>query len=200
MKNVVGMLLALSMVCGICVRQGFAASGHGKTLSLPAPGKTGGMPLMEALAARSTSRQFSAKPVDMQTLSDLLWATWGINRRDGRRTAPTAMNRQEIQVYVALDSGVWLYDAAKNALVLSLAQDARAKFGGSPVTLLYAVSKDDAFSGMHAGSLYQNAGLFCASAGLANVVKRTGADALKGALPLPKGYEVVIIQSIGWPQ
>lgn len=200
MKSVVVMLLALSMICGVCVSEGEGAPGDAETVSLPAPGKTGGMPLMEALAARSSNRRFSEKPVDAQTLSDLLWATWGINRPDGRRTAPTGMNRQEIRVYAALDSGVWLYDAAKNRLVLALAQDTRAKFGGSPVTLLYAVPKGDAFSGMHAGSLYQNAGLFCASAGLANVVKRPGADALKGVLPLPGGYEVLIVQSIGWPE
>lgn len=199
MKNFVFVVLAFVLTCGFFSGNALAASAEEKRFSLPAPTKTGGMPLMEALGARSASRQFSDKPVDMQTLSDLLWATWGINRPDGRRTAPTGMNRQDIRVYVAIDSGVWLYDAEKNELALALPQDARSKFGGSPVTLLYAAPADSPFSGMHAGSLYQNAGLFCASAKLANVVKRTGADALKGVLPLPKGYEVLIVQSIGWP-
>lgn len=200
MRNFVSVALALVLVCGVFAGNAFTASQEEKRLSLPSPQKTGGMPLMEALAARSADRQFSDKPVDMQTLSDLLWATWGINRPDGKRTAPTGMNRQDIQVYVALDSGVWLYDAKKNELALALQQDARKQFGGSPVTLLYAAPTDNAFSGMHAGSLYQNAGLYCASVKLANVVKRTGADALKGVLPLPKGYEVLIIQCIGWPK
>ncbi|MDL2210547.1 nitroreductase family protein [Desulfovibrio sp. OttesenSCG-928-O18] len=176
------------------------AAGGEKRLILPKPQTTGGKPLMEALAARSASRSFSDKPVSEQVLSNLLWATWGVNRSDGRRTAPTARNTQDIQVYAALESGVWRYDAVKNELVLALEEDTRKKFGGAPLTLLFAVPEKDRFGSMHAGSLYQNAGLFCASEGLANVVKASGTDALKGVLPLPSGYIVVIIQSIGWPR
>ena len=193
--------LAVAVVSGfLFVPDAQAANSAGKSLSLPQPQIAGGKPLMEALAARSANRRFADKPVSNQELSNLLWATWGINRPDGRRTAPTARNTQAIQVYVALDNGVWLYDAAKNELVLALAQDTRAKFGGAPVTLLFAVPEADKFGSMHAGSLYQNAGLYCASSGLANVVKASGADALKGLLSLPPGYAVVIIQAIGWPQ
>jgi len=177
-----------------------ASESTGKSITLPQPQITGGKPLMEAFSARRAHRRFENKPVSDQELSNLLWATWGINRPDGHRTAPTANNTQTIQVYVALESGVWLYDAAKNELILTLAQDTRSKFGGAPVTLLFAVPEADKFGSMHAGSLYQNAGLYCASSGLANVVKATGADALKGSLPLPSGYTVPIVQSIGWPK
>ena len=196
-------VLILMLACAVSgaffVPEARAADG-GRRIALPKPRMTGGKPLMEALAARGAGRNFSDKPVSEQVLSNLLWATWGINRPDGRRTAPTARNTQDIQVYAALESGVWLYDAARNELVQALGGDTRKKFGGAPVTLLFAVPEKDRFGAMHAGSLYQNAGLYCASEGLANVVKATGADALEGALPLPSGYAVIIIQSIGWPR
>lgn len=171
-----------------------------KIFSLPAPEKTGGKPLMEALNERKTNRNISSNKISDQELSNLLWAVWGINRSDGKRTAPTAMNRQSIEVYVVLESGVWLYDAKKNELVLAIAGDERSKFSNTAVTLLYTAPANDKFSAMHIGSLYQNAGLYCASAGLANVVKASGIDALKDILKLPKGYEVFIIQSIGYPK
>lgn len=202
MKRIAMMILVV--VCGVC---GFvpgdasSAESDAKIMELPAPQKSGGMLLMDALAARSANRKFdAAKPLSDQTLSDLLWATWGVNRPDGRRTAPTAKNTQAIQLYAAMENGVWLYDAPGNKLTKVLGDDTRAKLGGAPLTLLYAAPDKDVASGMHAGSLYQNAGLFCASAGLANVVKTTGINALDGLLPLPAGYRVFVIQSVGWPK
>ncbi|MCC8193930.1 MAG: nitroreductase family protein [Deltaproteobacteria bacterium] len=201
MKRIVAIALAVVFgLTGLVAAEALAADAGAGRMALPKSSTSGGMPLMEALAARSANRNFADAALSEQTLSNLLWATWGINRPDGRRTAPTAMNKQAVQVYAALENGVWLYDAAGNSLVLALEGDTRAAFGGAPLTLLYAVPADDPFGGMHAGALYQNAGLFCASEGLANVVKRTGADALDGKLPLPKGYKVVIIQSIGYPR
>lgn len=180
--------------------EALAATSGERRIALPKPETTGGKPLMEAMARRHADRNFSDKPVSEQMLSNILWAAWGINRPDGRRTVPTAMNRQKMDVYAVLESGVWRYDATANELVLALAEDARATYGGAPVTLLYAVPADDAFGPMHAGSAYQNVGLFCASAGLANVVKQSGKDALKASLKLPAGYAVVIVQSMGWPR
>ncbi|MCL2484617.1 MAG: nitroreductase family protein [Endomicrobia bacterium] len=166
--------------------------------NLPEPDKTGGKPLMEALNLRKTDRNISAKPLPAQELSNLLWATWGINRADGRRTAPTARNSQRIEVYAVLQDGVWLYDAKNNRLQQILSSDERSKFSPAGVTLLYAADAGDAFAQMHVGTLYQNAGLYCASAGFANVVKANGRDTLKGTLPLPKGYEVMIVHPIGY--
>ena len=194
------LLMILCTACGSAVGGVRAADSNAKRITLPQPEITGGMPLMEALAARAANRKFADKALPEQTLSNLLWATWGVNRADGRRTAPTAMNKQAIQVYAALESGVWLYDAAGNELIQVLEGDTRSVFGGAPLTLLYAVPGDDRSGGLHAGALFQNAGLFCASEGLANVVKQTGINALDGKLPLPKGYTVVIIQSIGYPR
>ena len=191
-------MIALVVMCGF-IPLAAQAAGE-KRMPLPAPVTAGGKPLMEALAARSANRKFADTALSGETLSNLLWATWGVNRADGRHTAPTARNSQAIRVYAALESGVWLYDAAKHELVLAMEGDTRSTFGGAPLTLLFAVPGDDSAGGMHAGSLYQNAGLFCASEGLANVVKTTGARALDGKLPLPKGYTVIVVQSIGYPR
>jgi hypothetical protein len=103
-------------------------------------------------------------------------------------------------LYVVLESGVWLYEAKEHALIRALDKDVRSKFGNPPLVLLYAAPKDDRFAGMHVGSLYQNAGLYCASAGLASVVKATGADALNKELTLPAGYTIYIVQPVGWPR
>jgi len=171
-------------------------------LSLPQPDITGGKPLMQALAERKSTRTFSDKPVPEQELSNLLWAVWGVNRpAQGLHTAPTARNTRALAVYVALESGVWLYEPKDHALSRVLNRDVRSRFGGNaPLVLLYAAPKDDKFAGMHVGSLYQNAGLYCASAGLVSVVKGTGVNALDGELALPQGYIVYIVQPVGWPR
>ena len=166
-------------------------------MELPAPNKTGGMALMQALAQRhSTRKGYSGASLSAQQLSDLLWATWGVNREDGRRTAPTAMNRQDVRLYVALESGVWLYEHT-HALVKVLDGDWRAQMGGGSLTLLYAVPLGNEWGGAHVGSLYQNAGLYCASAGLGNFVHVSGLHTLDGKLPLPDGWKVFIIQTVG---
>lgn len=202
--RVLGVLIALVLtVVGMCffgLPDVARAASAEKRVALPKPATTGGKPLMEALAVRSANREFANKPLDDQTLSNLLWATWGVNRPDGRRTAPSAMNKQDIHVYAALESGVWLYDAVANELVLAMEGDTRATFGGAPLTLLFAVPESSPAGGMHAGSLYQNAGLFCASAGLANVVKTTGARELDGKLSLPGDYQIIVVQSVGYPR
>lgn len=167
-------------------------------VALLEPVKTGGMPLMEALTLRQSERDISDQEISKQDLSNLLWATFGINRDDGRRTAPTARNKQKIQVYAVMPTGVWLYDAKENQLVKAIDGDFTSDYN-SPLTLLYA-APDDQFGGMHAGSLYQNAALYCASAGLANVVKINGIDDLEGKLKLPSDYKVLVLQLIGIPE
>ena len=84
---------------------------------------------MSALNDRMTTRTFSGEKLPMQTLSNLLWAAFGINRPDGRRTAPSAKNWQETDIYVATADGVYLYDAKKNALDTILTRDIRAMTG-----------------------------------------------------------------------
>ncbi|HPF93994.1 MAG TPA: nitroreductase family protein, partial [Tenuifilaceae bacterium] len=88
-----------------------------KSIKLPQPQMDGGMPLMEALSKRTTSRVFSEKELDLQTLSNLLWAANGINRpSDGLKTAPSAVNWQEIDIYLSLSKGVYIYNAIENQL------------------------------------------------------------------------------------
>ena len=171
-----------------------------QTMQLPAPDKEGGMPLMQALAERKSTKSFGDKAVSAQDVSNLLWAAWGVSRPDGRRTAPTARNSQAVEVYVVLDSGVWRYDGPKHLLEQVLPGDLRAKVGGAPVTLLFAAPADDKWAGEHVGSIYQNAGLYCASAKLACVVRVAGADGLKDSLTLPKEYRVRIALAVGWPK
>jgi hypothetical protein len=169
-------------------------------IKLPEVTKSGGKPLFDTLATRHSTRDFKASAtLSEKQLSELLWAAVGINRPDGKRTIPTARGKNEIQVYAVLPSGVYLYDPEKLTLDLALAGDHTKDYGKSPVTFLYA-APESVMGGLHAGSAYQNAGLYCASENLANVVKTTGADNLKGQLKLPDGYAVLVVQSVGLPE
>lgn len=174
---------------------------------LPPPDTEGGKPLMQALNARKSTRSFSCRPLSDETLGNLLWATFGVNRSDGRRTVPTALNTQDIDVYVLMPNGVWRYDATKHGLQQITTIDARKFLGAqkfahtAPVTLVYATNKKtkNRYSGMHAGSAYQNAGLYCASVGLNNVVRASvDNNNLTRILKLEEGQEVLITQTIGW--
>lgn len=170
---------------------------------LPAPQTRGGKTLMEALTLRQTQRDFlPQKEIDAQTLSNLLWATWGINRPQLRkRTAPTAINSQAIDVYVATAQALWRYDAKENKLLLHKKGDLRCgKFKEAPVLFYYVAPPGDGWAKAHAGSLYQNAGLYCASIGLGNVVigfKQT-LEEIQSRCELPAGREVVVAQAFGW--
>jgi len=116
---------------------------------LPKPQMTGGKPLMEALQLRQSSREFSADPLPAQMLSNLLWAAFGVNRDKGNfgkpgRTAASASNSQEIDLYVALPEGVYLYEAIPHRLAPVVAGDFRARSGRSsaasaPVNIFYVV-------------------------------------------------------------
>ncbi|MGM9992587.1 MAG: nitroreductase family protein [Candidatus Bruticola sp.] len=174
-------------------------------VELPAPEQSGGRPIMDVFKDRHTERRFAInKEVPEQILSNLLWASWGINRSDGKRTAPTARNSRNIDIYVAKADGLWRYDAAANKLILFKSGDARrGRFKSAPFSFYYVapVAPDPHFSYMHAGSLYQNAGLYCASCGLGNVVvgDPSTLESINRDYKFDKGYEVLVIQSFGWP-
>lgn len=179
-------------------------------IQLPRPHKTGGMPLMEALNARQTQRAFSSKPLSEQQLSDLLWAACGINRESGKRTAPSAMNRQEIDVYVALPSGLYLYAALENSLQQVSKRELREKTGKqpfvktAPVCLVY-VSDDERlklefYTATDTGFISQNVYLFCASEGLNTVVLgMVDKEALHSAMKLKPTQHVILAQPVGFP-
>ena len=171
-----------------------------ETVSLPAPDTSGGLPLMQALAQRQTTRSLSSEPLDQTTLGNLLWAAWGQNRPDGKRTAPSARNRQALKLYVNKADGLWLYDAAGHRLERIAAKPLGSPLDDAAVVLIFAVPQDDPYGGMHIGSVYQNVGLFCASAGLGNVVKAsTTRDASRFSF-LPDGWLALATQSVGRPR
>ena len=193
-------------------------AGNLKPIKLPAPQMTGGMPLMEALKARQTIRNYTAEKLSPQILSDLLWAAFGINRPDsGKRTAPSAVNWQEIDIYVALEEGLFLYDAKANELKPILAQDIRANTGdqifvaGAPLNLVFVADytrmgkADDAtkdiYSACDTGFISQNVYLYCASAGLGTVVRGyVDKKALAKTMNLLPTQKVVLTQTVGYPK
>jgi hypothetical protein len=189
----------LAIFCWLPVSAVSAQAADPQTLTLPFPVKTGGLPLNDALNKRHSDRKFQAAPLSLPQISQILWSAFGVNREaSSMRTIPTAHNRQNLAVYAVLPDGVWLYDAAQNQLTLQLAGNFTSLYGESPLTLLYAAPiSDGVVGGLHAGSAYQSVGLYCASEGLANVVKTTGIDALLDKLTLIEGYKVLVVQSIG---
>jgi nitroreductase len=147
----------------------------------------------------------------METLSSLLWAGFGVNRDDGRRTAPTARNNQDITIYLLTPKGAFMYDAKANTLVTRSETDHRdaavpqAWGKNAPLVLFLAqnvgAGEPNLWGGMHAGSIYQNVSLFCASEGLGDVVVGTfNAEAAKKAFNLPDTQRIIIGQIIGYPK
>lgn len=175
------------------------------TRELPAPVKTGGKPLMEVISARKSDRSYSTRPLDTQTLSNLLYAAWGFSH-DGKRTIPTSQNKQDLSVYAVMADGVWKYNAGENALEMVADKDVRPLFEtqdfvkGVPLILVY-VGTDVKNSPLHAGSAYQNVGLYAASVGLNNVVRGYfDRNAAAKALQLSPNEQVIISQVVGWPE
>ncbi len=184
---------------------------------LPAPKKEGGLPLMEALMKRRSSRKFSEREIDLQTLSDLLWATFGFGGGGKRRTAPSSHNRQETDLYVALASGTYVYDPVENVLRLVLAEDIRALTGMqdfvpvAPLNLVYVADtskitgKDERgtveTAYVDTGFISQNAYLFCASAGLSTVTRAMiDKPALAAKLSLRPEQVITLAQTVGYPE
>lgn len=183
------------------------------SIQLPPPAVTGGMPLMEALAARRSSREFSAEALDLQTLSNLLWAAWGFNR-EHKRTAPTSHNRQDIDLYVIMHEGTCLYDARDNRLVVVTDEDL-SSFSGSQEFVTTAplniaiVSDTSKITGKtpqgvieaiyaNTGFVSQNIYLFCASENLATVTRAmVDKPLLAEKLSLSPTQVITLVQSVG---
>ncbi len=205
--------------CAILIFFGsaFAQTEGLKPLQLPKPQMEGGMPLMTALKERKSSREFSQRKLPDQVLSDLLWASFGINRPDGRRTAPSAMNRQEIDVYVVLAEGAYLYDAKEHALRPVASGDFRVQAGtqpyvkDAPANLVFVAdiakmgggNEQDKllYAGADTGFISQNAYLYCASQGLATVVRASvDKPALGKNLGLRPEQKIILAQTVGYPK
>ena len=169
----------LSTIVGLTA---FTSTSCAQDTVLPAPQKsTTDGSLLKALQDRKSVRKFSDKALSDQQLADLLWAATGVNRPDGRLTAPTARNKQDITVYVGKADGTFRYDAAANKLVkigsgdLRKAAADRNKFiATAPVVLVIAsdtglTGGNMGISGLNVGAVMQNVYLYCAANGLATV-------------------------------
>lgn len=177
-------------------------------INLLSPTKTGGKPLMEVLNERQSNRNFdSSKQLSTQTLSDLLWAAYGFNRLE-KRTVASSQNRQEVDVYVMLSTGVYFYDAKANKLILKEKGDLRDVLGqpeiskSAPISLIYVINldKNGRETGyMDAGFPVQNVYLYCASAGLGTVARGSfKRPDVHNALKLTEKQEVVLVQPVGY--
>ena len=193
-----------------------AAGEAPQTITLPPPQTEGGMPLLQALKERSSIREYAPDTVPLPVLSTLLWSACGVNRpNSGKRTAPSARNWQEIDIYVATAEGLYRYDAKPHSLILVLAQDIRAKTGAqpfvkeAPINLIYVAdtSRIDAasteekifYSAVDTGFISENVYLFCASEGLATVTRRwIDIPELARTMNLRPDQKITLSQTVGY--
>jgi SagB-type dehydrogenase family enzyme len=205
----------------------FVASAIAADLSpikLLPPDLKGGKSLMQSLQERKTSRSFSTKKLPIEVISSLLWAACGVNRPDsGKRTSPTAMNWQEIDVYVAMEEGLYLYNAKAHVLEPVLKTDLRkntteflqpskSSVTGAPLQLIYVadyskmsmVANDEEkklYSAADTGFIAQNVYLYCASAGLATVIRgMVNRETLSKDMKLRDKQKIILVQAVGYPQ
>jgi SagB-type dehydrogenase family enzyme len=189
-----------------------------KAIQLPKPQVDGGRPLMQVLKDRKSSREFNPEKLPLQVLSNLLWAASGVNRPEsGRRTAPTAANWQEIDIYLAMAEGLYLYDAKSHLLKPVLAEDIRALAGrqpfvkDAPLNLIYVAdfsrigrgtNEEKEFSpAADTGFIAQNVYLFCASEGLATVVRANiDKPTLAKTMKLGPDQKITLSQTVGYPK
>ena len=178
-------------------------------IQLPAPDRVGGKPLMQALNERKSIRSYQNKALTLQQLSDLLWAANGFNR-DDKRTAPTANNRQELELYVATKSGIYFYNARRHLLKEVKKGDFRADTGvqdfvaQAALNLIFVSDMEKASGTQYAytdcGFVAQNVYLYCASAGLGSVVRGSfDKEKLSKLLNLGTRQEVLLTQTVGFP-
>ncbi len=180
-----------------------------KPIALPQPQTAAGMPLMQALARRQTTRAFREQPLPVQTLSNLLWAAFGVNRpatvKPGLgRTAPSAMNKQEVDLYVVLAQGVYVYEAEANRLRPVAGGDVRGKIGTgaaahAAVTLVYVADAKLDYAQVDTGFIGQNVYLFAASEGLNAWFYAFHTPDVAATLKLPAEKHVLYGQSVGYP-
>jgi len=188
--------------------------GEAANFQLPQPGPGGDMTLTQALKNRRTVREYELRELNQSELASLLWAACGVNRADGRRTAPTGRNVQDIDVYVMLPTGVYRYLAQQNQLELVNAGDHRAAAGKqafavtAPVNLFYvqdlarAMNADEKntarHGGIHAGAIMQNVYLFCAANGFGTVARdMLDREKLAAVLKLDSTQQIILGQSVG---
>lgn len=185
-----------------------AALADAQSEVLPKPVTTGGMPLHEAMAARQSSRDISPDSnISKQDLSNMLWAAWGITH-DGKRTVATALNKQELSIYIITAEAIQRYDAESNSIILVKKGDFRSLAGmqdfakAAPLNIVFVADsqKQDKtlFQAYAAGAASQNVYLYCASAGLKTVLRASfDKEKLADALGLNAAQQVLFVQTVG---
>ena len=185
-----------------------------ENVQLPEPQTSGGMPLMEALMARKSTRSYTNQQLTQQQLSNLLWAAWGFNRPD-KRTAPSSQNKQEMELYVITDKAVYRYNAKSNILVLIKKGNHREAAGKqefvkeAPINIVMVANKalmatgseerQRITAGTDAGYISQNIYLYCASEGLGSVARGSfDRDELRKVLKLNDDQFIVLCQTVGY--
>ncbi|MDR2472681.1 MAG: SagB/ThcOx family dehydrogenase [Tannerella sp.] len=189
-----------------------------KEIKLNAPNKSRGSAVMKALSDRHSDREFAAKDLSLQDLSDLLWAANGVNRQDGKRTAPSAKNCQEIEVYVVNKEGTYFYDPATHVLKPLTKGDFRKSVASgqdfaatAPVCIVIAANLEKLgdpakeqtrlIAAMDGGIVNQNINIFCASTNLSTVPRATmNKDELKTALKLTDNHLLILNNPVGYPK
>ena len=193
MKKLMMTMLSCGVMLGAC-----AQTSDLKAIRLNAPSLDRGKPVMQALSERRSTREFADRMLSLQDLSDLVWAANGINRPEsGKRTAPSAMNRQDVKVYVCTNEGSYLYNPETATLAPLTAGDVRPD--GAPVCVVLVTDEGETWSALDAGIVSQNISLFCAAADLATYPRATmDRDALRKALKLSGKQELMICHPVGY--
>jgi SagB-type dehydrogenase family enzyme len=203
------------VISGFNKENGSITTSQTKIKLLP-PEKTGGMPVMEALNKRHSSRNISSKKISDQELSNLLWAAFGISRDEsGKRTAPTANDTRAMDVYIIMGNGAYKYSAEDHSLDLVTDKDLRSFAGKqdfvytAPVNLVYVAdysklkdgSDKEIYSGAHAGFISENVYLYCTSAGLGTVVRAwVDKETLAKELLLNEKQNIILAQTVGYTE
>ena len=183
-----------------------------KEIKLNAPDKSRGSAVMKALADRKSTRVYDTKEISLQDLSDLLWAAVGVNRPDGKRTAPTAVNAQEIDIYVVRQDGAYLYDATAHSLKPVAKGDFRKAVAGgqdfvnsAPLCLVIVANLekmgDSHIAAIDAGIAGQNINIFCSAVGLSTVPRASWDKGnLEKALKLTDKQRIFLNNPVGYPK
>ena len=206
----------------VCLMLSAAAFAADKVIKLPKPNLNRTGAVMKALSERHSTREYASKALSLADLSDLLWAANGINRKEsGMRTAPSALNKQDVDVYVVLPEGSYLYDAKNHQLTLIAAGDYRGAVAGgqafvktAPVSLVLisdlsrfgdAKSPRSKFGGevlmpaLDAGIVSQNISIFCSAANLATVPRASmDNEQLKKVLKLKDSQMPMMNHPVGY--
>jgi SagB-type dehydrogenase family enzyme len=209
----------LMVVLVLCMAPCFSSAQETDVIKLPPPQKDGGMPLMKALSLRKSTRGGFGPdtPLSLQTISNLLWAADGINRPGtNHRTAPSAADWQNIDIYVTTADGFYLYDPQKHELKVLGREDVRKVAGQqdfvatAPLNLIYIADIDraqfggkpmpevaDTWSFANVGLIAQNVYLYCASEHLACIVRAMAdAKAIATALKLKPSQKFILAQTV----